>query len=240
MQQPYYQEDGITIYHGDCRDVLPSVSGFDAVVTDPPWNMTFFDEVARKSAALQAKRTRAGIGATGDGEQWEAYREWIKPIVGALSHRCDGQVWFLSTKCLPYVADLFVGYQAFAAVKTFSQMTPKRLPNCWDVAFVRDNEQKYMGNGRNWFVCNTAGMMTQRTSHPTPRSEDVMRYVVGMFDWKTVLDPFAGSGTTLLAAKLEARQAVGIEIEERYCEIAANRLRQKVLPFKLGQNPNTL
>jgi len=71
----------------------------------------------------------------------------------------------------------------------------------------------------------------ERLGHPTPKPLALMRFMVDISvrPGTAILDPFAGSGTTLLAARLEGRQAVGIEISERYCEIAANRLRQKLL-----------
>jgi len=70
--------------------------------------------------------------------------------------------------------------------------------------------------------------------HPTQKPVDLLRWCLRQSqDAKTVLDPFMGSGTTLVAAKLDGRHAVGIEISEKYCEIAANRLRQGVLPFSV-------
>ena len=71
----------------------------------------------------------------------------------------------------------------------------------------------------------------ERLGHPTPKPLALIRFMIDISvrPQTAILDPFAGSGTTLLAARLEGRQAVGIEISERYCEIAANRLRQKLL-----------
>lgn len=205
--QPYYQHGGITIYHGDCREVLPSLAPVDAVVTDPPWNMGFFKD---------------------DSKGWPEYSEWLGSIKGECEKMADGQCWFLSTKSICYVAHHFEGYKPFASCKNFSQMSKGALPNCWDIAFIKG---RYTGNGRNWFVCNTAGMLQHRTAHPTPRTLDVMSYVMGLFDWPSIIDPFMGSGTTLRAAKDLGRKAIGIEISERYCEIAANRLSQEVLQF---------
>ena len=71
----------------------------------------------------------------------------------------------------------------------------------------------------------------ERSEHPTPKPLGIMRFIVDISvrPGTCILDPFMGSGTTLLAAKLEGRQAVGVEQDERYCEIAAERLRQGVL-----------
>jgi site-specific DNA-methyltransferase (adenine-specific) len=86
------------------------------------------------------------------------------------------------------------------------------------------------GHGRDWCVSETSDM-TQRPDHPCPRPPAQMLHAVDTFSvaGQLVLDPFCGSGTTLWAAKNLGRRAIGIEIEERYCEIAARRCAQEVL-----------
>ena len=190
-----------TLYLGDCREILPTLPRVDAVVTDPPWNMGYFQD---------------------DQKAWPEYRIWLESIKRKAELFADGQVWFLSTKAIPYVAECFAGYSAFASVKNFSQMTPKSLPNCWDIAFLKSTQ--YKGNGRNWFLCNTAGMLADRTEHPTPRTLDVMEYVVGMHEWPVVADLFMGSGTTGVACAKLGRKFIGIEIEAKYFDIACERI----------------
>ena len=193
-----------TLYLGDCQELLPEVGPADAIVTDPPWNCGFF--------------------GPNDDAPWPVYAEWLHNVVRLSESLAEGQVWFLSTKSIPHVSHIFDGYKPFASVKNFSQMTPKSIPNCWDIAFIRST--KYRGNGRNWFLCNTAGMLQERTEHPTPRTLDVMKYVLEMHDWPTVIDPFLGSGTTGVAAVQMGRDFIGIEREERYFEIACRRIEQ--------------
>ena len=82
----------------------------------------------------------------------------------------DNIVIFQSSKAIPFVSHLFIGYESMVVIKNFSQMTPKRLPNCYDIVFLK-YKNGYKGNGRNWFLSNTAGMLKQRTGHPTPRRE---------------------------------------------------------------------
>ena len=204
--KPYHEEPGITIYHGDCHTILPLLNSVDCVMTDPPWNMNYFKD---------------------DDKPWDSYLGWLSNIKEKAEEKATDQVWFLSTKSIPYTALLFKDYIPFASVKNFSQMTAKKLPNCWDIAWIKSTQ--YNGTGRNWFLCNTAGMLSERTDHPTPRTQDVNNYIIGMHDWKTIIDPFMGSGTTLRAAKDLGRKAIGIEIEEKYCEIAVKRLAQEVL-----------
>lgn len=190
-----------TLYLGDCRDVLPTLPKVDAVVTDPPWNLGYFKD---------------------DEKSWPEYREWLGAVKTLCEGVGDGQVWFLSTKAISHVSDLFNGYSAFASVKNFSQMTPKSLPNCWDIAFLRST--KYKGNGRNWFLCNTAGMIADRTEHPTPRTLDVMEYVLSLHGWEIVCDPFMGSGTTGVACHRLGLQFIWIEREPKYFDIACRRI----------------
>ena len=191
------------LYLGDCLEILPALGRCDSVVTDPPWNMDYFKD---------------------DRKTWPEYSFWLASIKGQCESIADGQTWFLSTKAIPYVSGLFQGYSPFAAVKNFSQMTPKCLPNCWDIAFIKST--KYNGTGRNWFLCNTAGMLQDRTDHPTPRTLDVMKFVIGMHDWLSITDPFMGSGTTGVAALQLGRKFVGIELEPKYFEIACKRIEE--------------
>ena len=85
------------------------------------------------------------------------------------------------------------------------------------------------------FTLNRVALMTDGAVHPTQKPEALMRWCLMFFpEARTVLDPFMGSGTTLRAAKDLRRRAVGVEVNERYCEIAANRLRQRVLPLEMA------
>jgi site-specific DNA-methyltransferase (adenine-specific) len=204
------------LYCGDCLDILPKLPDgcVDACVTDPPWNCGYF-----------------GKDDTGD---WNEYAERLAVWVKAVDSLSDGQVWFLSTKAIPSTARIFSGWRAFASVKNFSQMNKATLPNCWDIAFIRDNCKLYVGNGRNWCLANTAGMLAERTDHPTPRSLDVMIYIVKMFSWPTILDPFTGSGTTGVACARLGRKFIGIEIEPKYFEIAKTRIDQELRQGKLA------
>ena len=199
-----------TLHNGDCLQYMRSLpsGSFDATITDPPWNMDYFDD---------------------DNKSWDEYAAWLKEI----KVECErvskyGVFIFQSTKAVPFTSHLFDGYMPFAAVKNFSQMTPKSLPNCWDIAFYKVSGG-YLGNGRNWFLCDTAGMMAERTDHPTPRSLDVMMYIINMFSWQTIFDPFMGSGTTGIACMKLNRDFIGCELEPKYYSIAEKRIKSAAL-----------
>lgn len=199
----------IRLINADCLDVLPTLEAgsVDAVVTDPPWNCGYFGE--------------------SDDVSWGDYKATLQTWLGPCERLCEGQAWFLSTKSIPHVSDLFQGYRPFASVKNFSQMMASTLPNCWDIAFVKHGRGSYLGTGRNWFVANTAGMLKERTGHPTPRSVDVVQYIVGMFDWAAILDPFGGSMTTAVACVRTNRRCIAIEKEPKYFEVGIKRLEKE-------------
>ena len=220
--RPYYDHAGITIYHGDCRDVLPGLSG-DALVTDPPYGI--------------------GWGRATWKDDPQAYPELMRWLV-AQGQRIGG--W-----CFVFQAMLNCGrwhewfpadYRIFAACKNFAQIRPTGVWHSWDpVIFWNSGPNSGPNSGavnRDYHVGNVAGVFGERVDHPSPRPIDTMRHIVRLATpvGGLVIDPFAGSGTTLLAAKATAIRAIGIEIEERYCEIAAKRLSQEVFDWEIPQN----
>jgi site-specific DNA-methyltransferase (adenine-specific) len=206
---PYYQHAGITIYHGDCRDVLSHVSA-DALVTDPPYGIGF-------------------VGYASHKDDRDAYATEIVPRLFCAEERVDNG-W-----C---AALLFPRqWRLIALPKTFTQVNPGKWPiGATDYVLIwQRGDPTWPDKGkrvRDWFIQQTSDMSKRPKGHPCPRPEDGTRHVIAHScrPGGVVLDPFMGSGTTLVAAKNLNRGAIGIEIEERYCEIAAKRLSQEVLP----------
>lgn len=189
---PYYQQDGITIYHGDCREVLPSLDVFDAVVTDPPYP----DYHAEAYCYVE------GI---------------LEPLSGIL---CRQFVFWSAKATFPL---------DYTAIHIWDKKT-----GCGS-----EYERIFERNGqRNWKVLRQRSISSQLvaswqydvfTGHPSQKPTRLMRQIITLSNGTTILDPFMGSGSTLDAAKSLNLRAIGIEIEERYCEIAAKRLSQGVL-----------
>ena len=199
--------DDVTLYQGDCREILPTLGRFDAVVTDPPWNMDYFAD---------------------DNKSWDDYSIWLSEILTAFNVlEPKAQIIFLSSKSIPYISTLFIGWQPFCAVKNFSQMSKSKdvIPNAFDIGFAKINGC-YSGKGRNWFLCDTAGMLRERTEHPTPRTLDAMMQSMSLIDCISICDPFMGSGTTGVAAVKMGRQFTGIELEPKYFDIACRRISE--------------
>lgn len=198
---PYFEQDGVTLYHGDCRDILPQLGQFDLLLTDPPYGLG----------------DRMKGGTWGCSEKYDVMRTWDQETPSddtlklCLSRTTDAVVWGGNYFSMPPTRCLLI-WDKSNAVPTMASA---------EVAWT--NFDKPVKTFRGKVGEHTHG-------HPTQKPLPLMRWCLTLVpDAKTILDPFAGSGTTLLAARLEGRQAVGIEISERYCEIAANRLRQKFL-----------
>jgi DNA modification methylase len=220
--KPYYEQDGITIYHGDCRDVLPSLIA-DAVVTDPPYGL---GEVSGTTTKKRAKNNYAS-----DFVDTEEYvREVVVPALDLALSRCGGRgVVTPGIRCLSlYSRPRDVGgfYQPAAV-----GMGP------W--GFASYNPVLFYGKDPHAGKHITATMvpLTERPSddrHPCAKPISACRWMVGKatYQSETIIDPFAGVGSMLVAAKHMYRKAIGIEISERYCEIAAERLSQRVLDLE--------
>lgn len=212
--KPYYEADGITIYHGDCRDVLPSLSG-DVVLTDLPYGIGVdygdtYDDTAEALAeavadALPIMRASAPVVALtcGIGNIWR-YPEPTWALC-----------WYMANAC---------------------SSTGKWGFNQWQPVLVYGTDPYLRrGMGRRPDVIITAAAnsgIDKRRGHPCPKPTEAWRKIltrVSPSESDLILDPFMGSGTTLDAAKYTGRRAIGIDVNEAYCEIAANRLAQGVL-----------
>jgi site-specific DNA-methyltransferase (adenine-specific) len=225
---PYYEQDGITIYHADCRDVLPTLEAgsVDLVLTDPPFNVGF----------------NYGTGLD-DRKPPDEYGTWLRGVIDlAQDSLADGGwtfCWMAMPHCHLWHEWFPDGWRIFASLKNFVQFRPTEIQWSWDpVVFWQKGKRKSkpFAGKRDYHMGNTAAAVsrTQEAAwHPCRRPIDTARYLVELASQPDdlVLDPFMGSGTTLRAAKDLGRRAIGIEIEERYCEIAAKRLQQAVLPL---------
>jgi len=244
----YYDQDGIVIYHGDCREILPHVRG-DAVVTDPPYSsggMYRSDRAAPTNAKYQisheTRRTYAAFA--GDNRDQRPFEKWVDSW-SALALRCVGDGGgigvFIDWRNVACIVDAIqMGGWVYRGLTPWHKGADLRPNKGW---FRRNVEFIVWGSAGPLVTGPTAegecwdGMFVARVNdgdkqHQTGKPVALMRQMLTVRpEWDTYIDPFMGSGTTLVAAKLEGRKAIGIEIEERYCEIAAKRLAQGVLPF---------
>lgn len=221
--KPYYEQDGIVIYHGDCRDVLSvdaamrTGSGtYDLLLTDPPYGIgADKNKRANKQHGQAVAPSRDyGVGS------WD--NETAPQALSVAKTLCRWQI-------------IFGG--------NFYDLSPSR---CWLVWDKANGSNDYADCELAWTnlkkpvrkltyrwhgMLQEPGVPREYRQHPTQKPEAVIRWALMQApqDVRRVLDPFMGSGTTLVAAKRLGRKAVGIELEERYCEIAAQRLAQGAL-----------
>ena len=216
--KPYYQDSAVTIYHGDCREIVPALGKFDLLLTDPPYELT---------------ATGGGIGAK---------RKYLADIDGHIDSgfdmsvldACENWMCFCSKKQLPELLNK-------ATAKVWALVTwnkPNPTPLC-SGNYLPDTEyivHSYVSGrlfgeykDKSRFIVHP--VEKNNLGHPSVKPLAVVCKLVnlGTQPGEIILDPFAGSGTTGRAAKDLGRKAVLIEREEKYCEIAARRMEQEVL-----------
>ena len=214
LPTPYYDDgNGIVIYHGDCREILPHLPKVDLVLTDPPYGINH---------------------ASGHGASWEN-------TVIANDHSTEARDFVLD--CLKHVPALVFGTWKMPRPSNARQvlifdkgpafgMGDLSFPwkNSFEEIYVigdgfkADRRDEGVLRGHFTAFSEAAGRV-----HPNEKPISLLAYLISRHPAQTILDPFMGSGTTLRAAKDLGRKCIGVEIEERYCEIAVKRLAQEVL-----------
>lgn len=203
MLRPYYEQDGITIYHGDCRDVAPHLTA-DVVVTDPPYGIDFAGQPTKW-------QRRAGAVA----EDWDAEAIALPDLVAVISVAPSRCVWGGNY------------YELSTSRGWLVWIKPDAPPSMGSVELAWTNLDKNAAH----IVHSISATNAERVGHPTQKPLRVISWTLSKMPPGLVLDPFMGSGTTLVAAKQSGRQAIGIERDERYCAMAVRRLAQGVLPL---------
>ena len=204
---PYYEHDDIIIYHGDCRDILPELEPVDLVLTDPPYGIKRFQRPKPNLWFMKDKMAKL---------EWD-----IKPgkeILGLIvAHGEQSIIWGMNNLDLP-TTEHFLVWDKFQALDNFAS-----AEIAWTNIVLPAKVFRKPIHAHN---CARSGR------HPTEKPLSLMLWCIEFAKKsESIIDPFMGSGTTLVAAKELRRKAIGIEIEEKYCEIAAKRLAQEVLPF---------
>ena len=212
---PYYSDDLVTIYHGDCREWMPEA---DVIVTDPPYGIGFRNHAQRHTAPSSVRPRGRGYGRdwaaiVGDGQSFDPSPLLDRPAIlwGAnhyASRLPDSGGWRVWDKRRGGTVSPDMNGSHAELAWTNLDSTVRVFSYLWN-GYQRDGEV-----GDHF--------------HPTQKPIALMRWCIEQTTG-VVLDPFMGSGSTLVGAKNAGRRAIGIEIEERYCEIAATRCAQEVL-----------
>jgi DNA modification methylase len=217
--KPYYEHKGITIYHGDCLEIIPELGLVDLVLTDPPYDI----HAGKGGGCFGDRQHLARTGNFTDGgcdySFLDIFKNWfcfcsLKQLSSLLGH-AELRNYCLLTWC---------------KTNPVPTCNNKYLP---DVEYIVHSWSKGRLFGdmslKSTFTIMPCGR--KETSHPNEKPKRIISKLiqVGSLAGETIIDPFAGSGTTLVAAKELGRKAIGIEIEEKWCETAARRLQQEVL-----------
>jgi len=243
--KPYYADDSTCIVCGDCREVLPKLGPVDLVLTDPPYAVSI---AGCKESRPPGRGTRSFDFFKGDSD-WNAtialWRAGLAASITAMADHASLYAWVGHREFGPTVADLeAAGFETRPLAWAKACPCPPPPGSGWPsglelcVYSYRRGSRRWTHDGKNYPRSNvfTADSFRHgqpgKVDHPTQKPRAVIDPLIlaSSLPGDVVFDPFAGSGTTLVAAKALGRRAIGIEIEERYCEIAARRLAQEILP----------
>lgn len=217
-----------TLYHGDCREILPTLPKVDAVITDPPYS-----DKTHSNA-----KSNAGGGSGIKAIDFKA----IEELLTWCASLCDG--WVIANMDWRHIAQLefmphwfyeLVRFGVWVKTNPMPQISADRPGNGWDgIAYLYPNGKKkeWFGGGShgNWI-----GAVITNGDHPTGKPVDMVVSWVSRFTAtkQTILDPFMGSGTTGVAAMQLGRKFIGIEIEKKYFDIACERIENAQRQQKL-------
>lgn len=208
---PYYQDDWVTIFHGDCREILPG-RGASVLITDPPYGvgMADFDDDfdAGCEGVNLCPANRAAV--------FQSPRRVFDFVRQVPSWRFERLLWMHKS------ADIAAPWRGWCMNSEAICVLSRRRDD-WPQPETYRSDLYTVGP---W----------ERAGHPNGKPVSVIGDLIARLSLphESVIDPFMGSGTTLVAAKAHGRRAFGIEIEERYCEIAARRCAQEVLALGLS------
>lgn len=225
MREPYYADEHVTLWHGDCREITAWLAA-DVLVTDPPYGRGW--RQGRLTDARHADDSHIGIA----GDRDTSVRDTALALWGERPAIVFG--------------DLMLAPPAGTAQPLIYRKQPNSGTRGAMAGFRRDVEGVYLigrwpsGLGGRSSILATASRVAggpasvqSRYGHPHAKPIDVLETLIAACPPGVIADPFAGSGSTLVAAKQLGRHAIGVELEERYCEVIARRLAQDALPLEV-------
>jgi len=245
---PYYERDGITIYHADCLDVLPTLEAVDHVITDAPYSRDLY---------LSFRSNKGARGS--DGQQSDNHLALANMTIGAVEdvlpavapefvrlalrwtvvfHDAEsGHLW------RDALGEHYIRAGVWVKPNAVPQISGDRPGQGFESITIAHppGRKRWNGGGRPavWTFNAENSQAAGRPGHPCPKPLALMRQLVADFTdpGDLILDAFGGSMTTAVAAYQLGRRCIAIEREERYCEIGAKRLAQMPLPLEAEAPP---
>lgn len=211
MVKPYYQDKWVTIYHGDCREILPSLPNVDLVLTDPPYGIDY--QSARRTAWDRKPKIQGDL----------QFPLWIFDEIKPASAYLVFCRWDILPQ-LPIPKSFIVWDKGNHSMGNLEHEYGRQ----WEaIAFYPQSQHEF--TYRPTDIIRSMRVSPDKLTHPNEKPVEIVSLLLAANKGKLTLDPFLGSGTTCVAAKKLNRTSIGIEIEEKYCEIAARRCSQEVL-----------
>lgn len=235
MVDPYYQDEHVTLYNGRCEDVLPQLANVGLVLTSPPYNLS---EGGRRVRGSEWKELDGGYATYDDDMPHDEYVAWQRTVLGLCWDTLteDGAIYYNHK---PVLRD------GIARLPTeLNPDLPLRQIVTWDRGSGFTRSPTYYVPRYEWVLIMAKPAFRITTlnvddvwripfetgsPHPAPFPLKLASTAINSTSAEVVLDPFAGSGTTLRAAKDAGRRAIGIELDRAYCDLAVQRLAQGVL-----------
>ncbi|MFF4026996.1 DNA-methyltransferase [Nocardia elegans] len=211
MVQPFYSDDLVSLYHGDCLELADLWTGADVLICDPPYGISY-----------QSNKPKSGPTKAIAGDDTVSIRDAVLDLWGDKSAAVFGSwrkprpigarnlvVWDKSDSGFPGMGDLHSifgnSHEEIYIFGRWLRGERKRRPSV-----VRTR--------------TSMASLSTKVGHPTPKPIELMELLIEVAPPGVIADPFAGSGSTLIAARAQGRRAIGIELDETYCRIAAERL----------------
>lgn len=239
LPQPYFEKNGITIYHGDCRKILPLIQ-FDLLLSDPPYGVTQQEWDNVDSVFEMVMLAPLAVFTTGE--------RLLATLIHSMPNRYRHVwVWDRVNRMTDFLNAGRRPMRAHELIAVFSKDPQYKFePIKRSGSYTSRRTQASTGNGSYGYskptgsgehieglhprsIIEFEAGKTNSQLHPTEKPVPLYEYLLQTYPAELTVDPWMGSGTTLVAARNCGRRCVGIEMEERYCEIAANRLAQGVL-----------
>jgi DNA modification methylase len=215
----YYQDDLVTLYHGDCLELTDWVNA-DVLVTDPPYGMAYKDRQGTTIFGDNSLQARQSALALWGQKPALMFGTWKIPRPESTKQVLVWDKWGGGGTVGQTTSPWAYSHEEIYVMGEW----PKTIAG--GRAREGGNPSKVSGVLR---VANYNTQSSERPDHPTPKPVSLMELLIDRTPHGIIADPFAGSGATLIAARNKGRQVIGVELEEKYCEIIANRLQQHTL-----------
>jgi DNA modification methylase len=226
--KPYFQDADVTLYHGDCREVLADLGDtFDCVITDPPYSSGGFQEAGKSNGSIG---TRGSEKIALDNLSTRGYERLMREVLRYLNQAdeiyifTDWRMWINTFDALEAGGWRVRNMLVWDKVQMGMGMPWRNQHEL--IAYGKRSPAKILDGKRgNVLQSRRSG----NVNHPTEKPLGLLSQLVANTRADVIMDPFAGSGTTPVAAKQAGVHSVGIEMHEAYCEVIAKRLSQGVL-----------